>query len=489
MALCFSGYSNAQDYTSDNLIQNNNTSWQGCYSQTQGAFWGGVSGGPCPGVDSNGQIIFSWGTGQLSQSIAINSALNAAGTGLRIDGYNYSWWTKNSNINGQQPGSYDPYSHINVTLRNTSGQILVEDFYPYGYHLPNWTQFSGTRIYDNPYSLASVGTLTLSVHGRDQGFWAGYYGPEYRDFDLRLRYSVDPCVTDPLSSASCPGYAQALLASISTTTSEPIVETAPVVANEPIQEFVSASSSVQQASVQQSSQSAPTQSASASSEQSGSRVSTSTILSIVSREQSRIGALERATVETSVEQSATQALQATQDAESIAAASQAESISIGIINQESSQSGGAAPNFSSSDSASSSASLSGSSGPRGADTQSIAQSQNEETRNDMISGFSATDILKQETNVSREETQREQKTETVRQNVPNNELAGNVTLASLGATPQGFQAYSIGMPDASFYAPREIYRNQRTVDNPAGRRLFSGSDRMHQEMVDQQYKR
>jgi hypothetical protein len=43
------------------------------------------------------------------------------------------------------------------------------------------------------------------------------------------------------------------------------------------------------------------------------------------------------------------------------------------------------------------------------------------------------------------------------------------------------------MPDVAFYAPREIYRNQVNVDNT---RLLRGlgSDRLHQEMVNQQYK-
>jgi hypothetical protein len=104
-----------------------------------------------------------------------------------------------------------------------------------------------------------------------------------------------------------------------------------------------------------------------------------------------------------------------------------------------------------------------------------------------VSGFSAVDLLKQETNVSIDQDTNEQRPQTVRRDVPNNELSGNVTIASLGSQPQGFQAYSITMPDSVFYAPREIYRNQRTIDNPAGRRLFGSSDRLHQEMVDQQY--
>jgi hypothetical protein len=43
------------------------------------------------------------------------------------------------------------------------------------------------------------------------------------------------------------------------------------------------------------------------------------------------------------------------------------------------------------------------------------------------------------------------------------------------------------MPDVAFYAPKEIYRNQKTVDNVRALRQMS-SERLHQQMVDQQYK-
>ena len=215
---------------------------------------------------------------------------------------------------------------------------------------------------------------------------------------------------------------------------------------------------------------------------SGSGISISSVLNIISREQARIVNLERSTIESSVEQSINQALQATQDAEAIAGSAQSESILVGLAVQAS-QPISATSNFSLRDSASSSTSLS--STLRGVDTQSIT----EEAKNDAISvsEFSATNILKQEENISREETQRKETPKTVKQNVPNNELAGNVSIASLGMPPQGFQAYSIGMPDSTFYAPREIYRNQVVIDNPVGRRLFSGTDNLHQRMIDQQY--
>jgi hypothetical protein len=81
----------------------------------------------------------------------------------------------------------------------------------------------------------------------------------------------------------------------------------------------------------------------------------------------------------------------------------------------------------------------------------------------------------------------EQKTESVNRNVQPNELAGGVDIARMATQPAGYQAYSMMMPDVAFYAPKEIYKNQVNVDNV---RLLRGlgSDRLHQEMVNQQYK-
>ena len=78
---------------------------------------------------------------------------------------------------------------------------------------------------------------------------------------------------------------------------------------------------------------------------------------------------------------------------------------------------------------------------------------------------------------------------TVRQNVQDNDLANGVQLAQLSVVPIGFNQYTnLVLRDAAFYAPKEIYRNQRTVDNTRALRQLS-SDRLHQEMVDQQYRR
>lgn len=62
-------------------------------------------------------------------------------------------------------------------------------------------------------------------------------------------------------------------------------------------------------------------------------------------------------------------------------------------------------------------------------------------------------------------------------------------IAAMGFNP-GFDVYnSVIMKDVPFYKPFTIYSGQRTVDNrSAARGLFGGTDRLHNQMVDQQYK-
>ena len=78
---------------------------------------------------------------------------------------------------------------------------------------------------------------------------------------------------------------------------------------------------------------------------------------------------------------------------------------------------------------------------------------------------------------------------TVNRNALPNELAGGIDIASIASVPTGFNAYSFVLKDASFYEPKEVYKNQRTVDNERVLRgLTRGSDSLHQQLVDSQYK-
>jgi hypothetical protein len=92
-----------------------------------------------------------------------------------------------------------------------------------------------------------------------------------------------------------------------------------------------------------------------------------------------------------------------------------------------------------------------------------------------------------ETKPVSEETKQDNKTTTIRENVQDSELAGNLSIANIAKVPVGFNAYTIALADASFYQPKEIYRNQRTIDN---RRALQNlrSDQLHQQMINQQWR-
>jgi hypothetical protein len=78
----------------------------------------------------------------------------------------------------------------------------------------------------------------------------------------------------------------------------------------------------------------------------------------------------------------------------------------------------------------------------------------------------------------------------VKRNVQPNEVAGSVDINTIATQPKGYEVYSlVSLPDTSFYKTDAIYKNQNTVDNVRVLRgLTSGSDKLHQEMVNQQYK-
>jgi hypothetical protein len=64
----------------------------------------------------------------------------------------------------------------------------------------------------------------------------------------------------------------------------------------------------------------------------------------------------------------------------------------------------------------------------------------------------------------------------------------NVVIGAMGFVA-GFDAYGkTTIPDAAGYRPFEIYRGQRNIDSAAARGLLGRSDRLHQEMIDAQYK-
>jgi len=79
--------------------------------------------------------------------------------------------------------------------------------------------------------------------------------------------------------------------------------------------------------------------------------------------------------------------------------------------------------------------------------------------------------------------------QTVRVSVSDNELAGGVDINKMATTPVGYSNYTnLMLKDGKMYEPKEIYKNQTPVDNARALRQLS-TDRLHQQMIEQQYRR
>jgi hypothetical protein len=161
---------------------------------------GGLSGGSTPAFNpSTNTIIFGYTQRTTTQTFAVNQALSAAGTGIRLSGYNYSWQIDNSGMNsGTLTGA--------VNLRDSAGAVISSQLYDYNAPTNGFELKTGTYLYTNPYELSTVGNMSVEFTGKDSRFWAGYYGPRVREPSLSLIYTQDPCALNPASSPTCPGF-------------------------------------------------------------------------------------------------------------------------------------------------------------------------------------------------------------------------------------------------------------------------------------------
>ena len=451
LLLCSASYSNAQVSTTGDLIQNN--AWTGCWAPTADGFWGGTSGGPCPGISNDGyagsnQIIFSYQQQTISQTTALANALPNSGTGLQVNGYNWHWHVKNSNINDGQPGGYDTTAYVTVDLLNASGSILESDKYDYSYRISDWINPSGTRTYTNPYSLASADSIRLSLTGKDDGFWAGYWGPEFMHVTLNVNYSVDPCYDNPLYSPTCSGFAAALASLTETSTAgttdavDGVSQTVTPTTVEIVEETSNAA--------------APTIDAG------GIEVSTTGELSVpdgipaVVKETKKEEEKEKKEINYSL--IAMVVRQAT-DLTNV----------MSVVNQSIMQSSSVASNPITTEQEEAIIEQATTSQT----TTTTATTQQQENTNQTVTTETTTEKPKQQTTVAAKKQD-------------NEAASGGVSMNDFAKVPSGFDAYQTQMRDVAFYAPKEIYKGQTNVDNRRAMRGL-GSDRLHQEMVRQQY--
>jgi hypothetical protein len=165
--------------------------------------------GPNPSIREGNNINFSYGTVNLNQIVNINKALSIGGSGVQLSGFNFGFMAKNGN--GWDDGRQD-YLSAYVKFYNAGGGLAANyDYTAQTNRRYNWTLFNFSETFSSPVPATNFSNAQVGFVGRDNNFWAGTYGPEIYNVNFSLKYSVrpDPCIADPLSSPTCPGYALA----------------------------------------------------------------------------------------------------------------------------------------------------------------------------------------------------------------------------------------------------------------------------------------
>ena len=187
--------------TSQNILTPTVGAWTGSVAGQNAGFSGGGNG-PAFNAATN-TLIFGYTTATTTQSIsaeayAIQHALNLSNSGIKIQGYNYSWKINNS---GEQSGT------LTGQVSLMRGTTALETYnYNYNAATSGFELKTGAQNFANEYSLLASDSMRLSFTGKDNRFWAGYYGPQVREPSITMNYTVDYCALNPLYSPSCSGY-------------------------------------------------------------------------------------------------------------------------------------------------------------------------------------------------------------------------------------------------------------------------------------------
>ena len=553
LASLFTNYSNSQDISvTGNLTNFTNqatgttSTWQnaGTIGQQLTCWEAGGPGycGPLPRVAAWGAgsnvINFSYGLTDLNQVVNIKNALPNSGTGLQVNGFNFSFQAKNGN--GWDNGMTDTLgAYVNI-YNNTNSKVLESYNWNLSYNTYGWRNFNLGKDFTTPYAVPDLGNAQYGFVGKDNNFWVGPYGPEITAVNFSLKYSVDPCANNPLYSPSCRGYNDALAklspAPVTIADAPPPPEDGsppPPPGTEPPPGSPpppgqgpgpgpgnNPNSPPPPGSQPQGGGQQPKLGETKTASDNKAGPSLGNVLSMISSNQARIGNETKAVVQAAESAAAKDALQAQEQAEAVAGALTAQSVTSSMtttgssttqINTSSQSSvvtivnttqtsvvnvGGlrsptqtifSDPNITMTNNVSfGSTEMYSLQSPQGrnATTIEVEVPQNEGIKMGTRSVLS--DAIEERPIAQNTNTQ-EQKTETVNRNVQPNELAGTVDIARMATQPAGYQAYSLAMPDVAFYAPKEIYKNQVNVDNARVLRQLS-SDKLHQDLVNLQYK-
>jgi len=210
LTLC--GFAIAQSGTSPNLVYSTSNPYQGPAGSVSPGTWsgfttstttgGGFVGGNTPAYNtSTDTFYFGYTLSTIAYTYAFSQALQ--NSGMSILGYNYGWSYLNE-------APYDGTLTANVNFSSVGGTSLHNKAWTLG-PTSGWQIISGTETFTNGLLASNISNFSLSFTGKDSRFWAGYYGPQVKNPSISLNYTIDVCQSNPLSSPSCPGYAAAYL--------------------------------------------------------------------------------------------------------------------------------------------------------------------------------------------------------------------------------------------------------------------------------------
>lgn len=428
LLLClFCAVSSAQETTS-NLVEMRN--WSGIEYPDPSVFSLCCTGGPAPAMNTDTNTMrFSYELSTVSQTWGISSVLS--GQGIKVTGFNYSWLVDNS-------GSTAGYVGANVSFTSKSGNVVEN--YNYEYSTTNgFVLYSGTETFAKEYNTSNLGSVSLSFTGKDANWWAGYYGPRVRDVSLTLNYSATALAApDPVPvTSTVTTLTDSSTIDIVTTTMPGSESTTVITTATPVTGSVASPLNVAAFPV------TATTKATAS--------AVSQVLRNNAAQQSAIQTATLATADTVT----------TQPAQDTANNTTSDSVSLGLA-----QFGIAAR--------------------QGADAQAQDAASPTSTRN------LAAMMVTPATTEDQEQQARARTTASSSSSAANTgvDLGTGVSMSAMAVTPPGYQAYQTQIIEqVAFYATKEIYRNQRVVDNaPVQRGLSGRNDRVHNIMVEQQYK-
>ena len=199
-------------------------------------FWGGNQGagtGIYNGGSNNVQVLLHGesinGDANWTYTSQIVSGLLQQLTGIKLDGYLYSWEYRKSDdalastglCHGQQTNatSCDDKLEISFTIKDSNGKAVVTDTFNYDANATDsvWYTESGLSWFNTQLGYGTdIASFDISITGGDggDGGWQNggsfFAGPQVRRMSGEIIFSQDICAINALHDPACPGYANAL---------------------------------------------------------------------------------------------------------------------------------------------------------------------------------------------------------------------------------------------------------------------------------------